>query len=202
MSNEQECIPPWKIGQGKAEDPQPAAAPKARRSNARKSEAQVEKEFWERVAIRSANECWEWTGPKNLGYGSVYSSAARRMMHAHRYVMRHHLAVTPSLYVCHRCDNRACVNPSHLFLGTQRDSILDMVQKGRNHHNYRTGSAHAMARLSEAQVVEILSLPKPVKYAEIGRKFKVTRNQIYNIVTMKSWKHLSVQQQPEAESST
>jgi HNH endonuclease len=85
--------------------------------------------FWGRVD--KSGECWEWTGSLGShGYGE-FGVAGDRVL-AHRY--SYELASGPipdGLYVCHHCDNRRCVRPDHLFLGTARDNALDMVRKGR-----------------------------------------------------------------------
>lgn len=81
--------------------------------------------FWERV--HKTRTCWVWTGPKNRdGYGCVSGNRA------HRYSWELINGKIPKgLSVLHRCDNPPCVNPKHLWLGTQTDNVMDMVAKGR-----------------------------------------------------------------------
>ena len=93
----------------------------------------TEAEFW-RLAKPNDNGCWVWQRPPNSrnGYG--------RLMWDHRLIMAHRLAyiltygpiTDPTMRVLHRCDNPPCINPDHLWLGTQLDNIADRVAKGRN----------------------------------------------------------------------
>jgi hypothetical protein len=77
-------------------------------------------------------ECWEWVGGTN-GYGYGAFKLNKRMEHAHRiaYIIQFG-DFDQNLHVLHTCDNPPCVNPNHLFLGTQKDNMLDMISKGRN----------------------------------------------------------------------
>jgi hypothetical protein len=87
--------------------------------------------FWARVD-KQPDGCWEWQGcrtPKNYGVFGI----KRKHWLAHRFAFYHAVGpFDPSLLVCHKCDNPPCVNPDHLFLGTQLDNIQDCLRKGRH----------------------------------------------------------------------
>lgn len=140
--------------------------------------------FWSKV--KKTDACWLWQRQlNNKGYGCF--SVHGRLCYAHRFSWS--LANGPipqGMKVLHRCDTPACVNPDHLWIGTQRDNMQDCKQKGRV--SKTRGIAHSRARLTEADVYAIRTDSRSL--AAIGRTYGITRGAVNNIKRRRIWKHL------------
>lgn len=157
------------------------------------------KRFWSKVDnIDNVLVCWNWTGCKNKkGYGEIYFPYIGKHIHAHQISWIIFYGDIPNgLCVCHKCDNPACVNPNHLFLGTIQDNNLDRDKKGRRkqgkvyygveHHNHGTGGQSN--KLSESDVIEIRALKKAgFTNRKIAEMFGVSSGLINNIWHKRKW---------------
>lgn len=156
-------------------------------------DAKTLQRFWSKVEKRSDDECWEWKAGKTpAGYGLFYFEGRR--IGAHRFALMTVVGrIDENIFACHRCDNPLCVNPSHLFLGTQSDNMLDMSAKGR-HFAHATpervlrGEDHGMARLTWEQVGTIRSLADQKTQEELSEEYGVSVRVIQLIILNKAWK--------------
>lgn len=111
------------------------------------------------------------------------------MHKAHRvsYEMKHG-TIPKGMSVCHTCDTPPCVNPKHLFIGTQKDNIADAHSKGRLKNGTSLGSLHGRSKLTEEQVGIILKDTRT--HRKIAEKYGVDRSTISFIKQRKTWKHV------------
>lgn len=176
----------------------------------------LETRFWQNV--QKTDTCWIWTGSVMWkGYGTISdgSKQNRKDYRAHRLSYQIHFGEIPDdLKVLHKCDNPICVNPEHLFLGTNADNSADMVAKGRSvkgqkrrpeqivkgeRHGSRTkpestprGQSHSAAKLTDAQVIEIRKryAQGGILQKELAAEYQIGRPVICEILSGKMWKHL------------
>lgn len=130
------------------------------------------------------------------GYGTFrigsLTDNSRRSVGAHRWSYQHHKGAIPDdLFVCHTCDNKLCVNPDHLFLGTNSENIRDAVRKGVKIGGRNIGEANGRAVLTPSKVLRIRALyARGHKMDRLANRYGVTKTQISWIVNRKSWKHI------------
>lgn len=146
--------------------------------------------FWERVDIKTSQECWKWK--KNIiknGYGQW--AINRRKVSVHRLSF----AITNDIdlkeiqdCILHHCDNRSCVNPNHLYNGTLSQNSLD--REARNRSNRPLGEKHYRAKLTAVKVLEIRELVKEKSKKELAVMYNVHEEQIRRIALRQSWRHL------------
>lgn len=138
--------------------------------------------FWSKVT--KTDWCWNWTGSKiGLGYGILGVNCGKMVAHRFSWIL-HNGKIPSRLLVLHHCDNPSCVNPSHLFLGTHKDNMRDMVKKGRQVKH---------PKLTEDQVRYIASeRQRGLLIKEIAKRNNTSRSTVHYICAGKTWKHLNL----------
>ncbi|MDQ3539711.1 MAG: HNH endonuclease [Chloroflexota bacterium] len=143
--------------------------------------------FWAKVD--KSGECWLWTAYRDRdGYGDVRMDGRKLVAHRVMWIIEHG-PIPEGLYICHHCDNPPCVNPAHLFLGTNQENQLDAVRKGRQRGFSPFGELNSHAKLTTAQVAEIRRLyaEGDVTQWQLGATFGVSDATISKIVRYKTW---------------
>ena len=159
--------------------------------------AQIER-FWKKADRTATDRCWLWTATWKEGSSRKYRrpvvslgpAASRFYYGASRVAYYMHTGVDPGeMQVCHTCDNPMCVNPHHLWLGTQQDNTADMVAK-RRHRPFPVGPGEKAPshKLSESEVRQIRTLRRRQK--DIARQYGVSQGTISLLKTRKTWAHL------------
>lgn len=158
------------------------------------------KRFWSKVEIKPDNECWIWRGKLDKsGYGEFYFPYREgKHTRAHQVSWIIHFGLfEDKMSVCHICDNPSCVNPNHLFVGTQADNNADRDRKGRRRSRFLYGKDHPQHgtnskfhKLSENDVRKIRELRGKQTLRETAEMFGVSHGLISNIYQGRKWSWL------------
>ena len=131
------------------------------------------------------NGCLEWTGAQVYGHIGLDGKTYR----AHRLAYEMENGKIPKgKYVCHACDNPGCVNPEHLWLGTQKENMGDCVAKNRS--DVFRGEKSVSSKLTEKDVLEIRKAPSEVSHICLAQKYGVNQTTIGSIRRRVTWKHI------------
>ncbi len=136
--------------------------------------------FWEKVDQSAGDDsCWLWTGTIVDGYGALSVRGKNKKAHRLSYAMSHE-EPSPEIQVMHTCDQRACVNPRHLVLGTKEINFADMIHKNRHAH---------VLHPEDVRTIRIARGAIPAK--ELAKQYGVTRAAISSIWNGRTWRHLT-----------
>ena len=132
--------------------------------------------FWNKVDF--SGECWNWTASTDTkGYGK-FGIMKHKLVQSHRMAWRLSRGPIPEgQFVLHRCDNRRCVRPAHLYLGTQFDNMRDCAVRGRN-----------WTKITKEQAISARTDPRPVKV--IAGELGISTRMVYNIKKGLWWRHV------------
>lgn len=149
--------------------------------------------FWAKVD--RTDSCWNWTAARfHHGYGCFgvkQSNGKFKIKYAHR--VSYELCIgkiPPGMNVLHSCDNRGCVNPAHLFIGTQADNVADAVQKGRMRTKPRYGESNPYAKLTEGAVRAIREVGRSVSQQQLAERYGVSQTLIGHVLRRTIWRHV------------
>lgn len=143
--------------------------------------------FW--TQVDRSGDCWVWIGTRNQkGYGRFKAGNAPIPAHRFSYELSNG-KIPEGMLVCHTCDHPWCVNPTHLFLGTNAENMEDMVRKGRK--KIVKGEEAGSSKLTDQDVFDIRAAFATGEGAiTLAKKYGLNRQTIYDITSRKTWKHV------------
>ena len=158
----------------------------------------IEDRFWPKVDKKGPDDCWNWLAKSKIqGYGVIgHGGKYGKKILAHRLSYEIHKGKIPTdnseyhgYVVMHTCDNRLCVNPNHLILGTQKDNVRDMDQKGRRKVVCKRGASHHMTSITNQQARDLYIMKG--LYREIAEYIGCTLATVKSIKRQVTWSHVT-----------
>lgn len=161
----------------------------------------IEERLYSKIKINTYSGCWEWMGTTRNGYGRITvgsrTDGSRRTEAAHRlsYILKYG-EIPEGMEVCHRCDNRKCINPDHLFLGTRQDNINDREKKGRN--ITFSGESNPMSKLTQKDVIRLRQRKarENISYEKLAKEYGVNKRTVIDAIKGKNWKCVKYYPEP------
>ena len=146
-----------------------------------------------KIKINPITGCWEWQGTKRRGYGRITvgsrKDGTRRTESTHRLSFQLFNGAIPDGYeICHKCDNRKCINPEHLFAGARQDNVNDREEKGRNITH--SGESNPAAKLTKSKVLAIRQkrAQEGISFGRLAAEYEVSKRTIMRAVNGETWK--------------
>lgn len=151
----------------------------------------IRERLLEKMRVNESTGCWEWVAAKDSnGYGRIWFDGTIGAAHRVSYELDNG-PIPDGLLACHRCDNPACINPAHLFLGTHADNLSDMDAKGRRARGDRVsnkGVEHGRVKITENDVLAIRAAH--MTHRALAKQYGLGRSQIARIRSGKQWTHI------------
>lgn len=149
----------------------------------------VSKRFWGWVDRRGDDACWPWRGFLDEG-GYGHMAVKGQTIRAHRLAYMLMFGKIPGgLNICHKCDNPACCNPKHLFVGTTAENNVDRARKGRSAD--RRGERGPRAKLTSESVWEMRGLrERGTTYSKLSKMFGVSPSVVRRVCRHEAWTHI------------
>jgi hypothetical protein len=143
------------------------------------------------ICVNNETGCWEFNGKLKLGYGVFKLHDGTRngksvLAHRYLYQIKNKLELNSKIFVCHKCDNRKCCNPDHMFIGTAKDNFEDMVSK-KGSHLIQFGEKNLSHKLTTEQIVAIREDNRPIQI--VAKCFNTCKSNVSYIRNFKSRKY-------------